>query len=42
MIRNPDAEAFFLARSARDDVGVLLIDALKPLGEYELCGNLHA
>jgi mannose-6-phosphate isomerase-like protein (cupin superfamily) len=36
---NPEAESFFLARSAHDEVGVALIEALKPLGEYELRGQ---
>jgi mannose-6-phosphate isomerase-like protein (cupin superfamily) len=40
-VRNPEAESFFLARSARDEVGTLLIDSLKPLGEYELRGDLR-
>jgi hypothetical protein len=39
--RNPEAEAFFLARSARDEVGTALIESLKPLGEYEIRGELR-
>ena len=39
---NPEAERFFLARSARDEVGSALIESLKPLGEYEVRGNLRA
>jgi len=40
-ILNPEAEQFFLARSARDEVGTALIDSLRPLGEYELRGDLR-
>jgi hypothetical protein len=39
-MRNPEAESFFMARSAHDEVGVALLAALKPLGEYELRGDL--
>jgi len=42
MVSNPEAEQFFLARSARDEVGSPLIAALKPLGEYELRGELRS
>jgi hypothetical protein len=38
---NSVAEAFFLARSARDEVGTALIEALKRLGEYEIRGDLR-
>jgi hypothetical protein len=37
---NPEAEAFFLARSARDEVGTAFVDSLKVLGEYEVRGDL--
>jgi hypothetical protein len=39
---NPEAEAFFLARSARDEVGTALLESLKRLGEYEVRGALQA
>jgi hypothetical protein len=38
---NPEAEKFFLARSARDEVGTALLESLKPLGEYEVMGDLR-
>ncbi len=38
---NPEAEAFFLSRSARDEVGMALMDALKKCGEYEVRGDLR-
>jgi hypothetical protein len=38
---NPNAEQFFLSRSARDEVGMALLDALKPLGEYKVFGQLQ-
>ena|ERR1051325_8626005 len=41
-MRNPEAEQFFLERSARDEVGTALLESLKPLGEYEVRGNLRA
>jgi hypothetical protein len=41
VLRNPEAEQFFLARSARDEVGTALIESLKRLGEYEVRGELH-
>ena len=41
MVINPEAEQFFLARSARDEVGTALIASLKPLGEYEVRGELR-
>ena len=41
MLVNPDAERFFLERSARDEVGTALIESLKPLGEYEVRGELR-
>jgi hypothetical protein len=41
MRANPEAESFFLARSARDDAGVALIESLKRLGECELLGELR-
>ena len=40
-MRNPEAESFFLARSARDEVGSALIHEVKTLGDYELRGNLR-
>ena len=42
LLLNPEAEKFFLERSARDEVGSSLIESLKPLGEYELRGNLKS
>ena len=39
-MRNPEAEEFFLARSAHDEVGTALIASLKRLGEYEVRGEL--
>ena len=41
LLLNPEAEAFFLQRSARDEVGTALIESLKRLGEYELRGELR-
>jgi hypothetical protein len=41
VLLNPDAETFFLTRSARDEVGSALIEALKPCGEYEVRGDLR-
>ena len=40
-VLNPEAEQFFLARSARDEVGSAFMDSLKPLGEYEIRGELR-
>jgi len=41
MVLNPEAEQFFLSRSARDEVGMALIKSLEPLGEYEVRGDLR-
>ena len=41
MVVNPEAEQFFLSRSAHDGVGTALLESLKPLGEYELRGELR-
>ena len=41
MVLNPEAERFFLSRSAHDGVGTALMESLKPLGEYELRGELR-
>ena len=38
---NPEAEAFFGSRSARDEVGTALLESLKRCGEYELRGDLR-
>jgi len=38
-MRNPEAEAFFLARSARDEVATELLASLRRLGEYAVFGN---
>ena len=40
MLRNPEAEAYFLARGARDEVGTALLESLGKLGEVELRGDL--
>ena len=40
-MRNREAEDFFLARSARDEVGTALMESLKRLGEYEVRGDLR-
>ena len=40
-VLNPQAEAFFAGRSARDEVGTALLDALKKCGEYEVRGDLR-
>jgi hypothetical protein len=40
-MHNPEAEEFFLSRTARDEVGTALIESLKRLGEYELHGDLR-
>jgi hypothetical protein len=41
-VRNPEAEAFFLQRSAHDEVGTALIESLARLHEYEVRGDLRA
>ena len=41
MIANPEAEQFFLSHSAHVEVGSAVIESLKPLGEYELRGELR-
>lgn len=41
MMRNPEAEEFFSSRSARDEVGTAVVEALKGLREYELRGELR-
>jgi hypothetical protein len=41
VVVNPEAEQFFLSRSAHDEVGTALLESLKPLGEYELRGELR-
>ena len=38
---NPEAEAFFLGHSARDEVGTAFIESLQPLGEYEIRGDVR-
>ena len=40
MIKNAEAEVFFAARSAHSDVGSELLESVKELGEFEVCGNL--
>src|SRR5207248_2775685 len=40
-LANPEAETFFLSRSARDEVGMALIDSLKKCGEHEVRGDLR-
>ena len=40
-MRTPEAEKFFLTRSARDEVGTEFLQSLKRLGEYEVCGDLR-
>ena len=40
-MRNPEAESYFLARSARDEVGSALLATLKGLGDYEVRGELQ-
>ena len=39
---NPEAETWFLSRSARDEVGSALLAALKKLGDCEVRGDLGA
>ena len=39
-VLNPEAERYFEQRSAHDEVGVMLLESLKRLGEYEVRGNL--
>ena len=41
MLANPEAEAFFQSRSARDEVGSALIESLKKCGEYDVRGDLR-
>lgn len=40
-MQNPEAEEFFANRYARDEVGTAFMDSLKPLGEYEIKGDLR-
>lgn len=39
MLINPHVEEHFKQLSAHSDVGIELVDVLKPLGEYELRGG---
>jgi hypothetical protein len=39
-MKNAGAESFFLQRSAHDEVGTELINAVKPLGDYQVLGDL--
>jgi hypothetical protein len=41
MVRNSEAEQFFLSRFARDEVGTALLRSLEKLGEYEVRGDLR-
>ena len=40
LLLNPDAERFFLDRSAHDEVGTALLKSLERLGDYEVRGDL--
>jgi hypothetical protein len=40
MVRNPEAEEFFLYRSAHDEVGTALMEAVSQLKDYRLLGDL--
>jgi len=39
-MHNPEAEEFFLSRSAHDEVGVALMEAISFLKDYRLLGDL--
>jgi len=41
MLRNPEAETFFAARSAHSDVGAEWLRSLTRLGEFEVRGDLE-
>jgi hypothetical protein len=40
MVHNPETENFFLSRSAHDEVGVALMEAVRPLNDCRLLGDL--
>jgi hypothetical protein len=42
LLRNPEAEEFFLDLYAHDGVGTALIESLKQLEHYELRGDLQS
>jgi hypothetical protein len=41
-LSNPEAEAYFERRCARDEVGTRFMESLRPLGEYEVRGDLRS
>ena len=41
MLRNPEAEKYFINLSAHSDVGSDFLESLKQLGEFEVRGNLE-
>ena len=41
LVIDPQFESFFKAHQAHSDVGLLFLDSLEKLGDYEVRGNLR-